>query len=430
MTDARTIPADSLSAQRLAEQGLTYRLINNASAADIDGFQRADARGFADDDPTSAELGEIRPHLAERRNVGVFDDAADADAWPIATLNSWVTPLTVPGGELPMWAISSVTVAGTHRRRGIARNLLEGELRAAASAGVAVAGLTASEATIYRRYGFAPAIPVAQFTIDTRRAGWAAESPTGRVEYIDRPALAAELDAVHGAVRGQRAGQIDGWPLRWQRMAGLLTGQSKAAATRGVRWIDDDGRTQGVMAYHLAEAEGTFRFEMRVGHLAAATPEALRALWHFALHHDLVDKVSVDLRPVDDPLPWLVSDPRAVTLTMHDHGWLRILDLPPALGARTYSAPLDMVLRVTDSLGFAEGTWRISIGTNGKASVAQSADAADVTLSIVELSALYVGGAHARTLAAAGRIEGDAERVAELDEAFRTAEAPLLGIWY
>ena len=52
-------------------------------------------------------------------------------------MNSWVTPMTVQGGaHVPMWAISAVTVAATHRRRGIARNLLEGELRAAAQPGL------------------------------------------------------------------------------------------------------------------------------------------------------------------------------------------------------------------------------------------------------------------------------------------------------
>ena len=61
-----------------------------------------------------------------------------------------------------MWAISMVTVAATHRRRGIARGLLEGELRAAASAGVPMAGLTVTEATIYGRYGFGPAVPVSR----------------------------------------------------------------------------------------------------------------------------------------------------------------------------------------------------------------------------------------------------------------------------
>ena len=186
MTDARSVPVDSASAERLAAQGLTYRFIDTASDADTEAFLRADARGFLDSDPTAEQVGADRSLLAERRNIGVFEADVPVGAWPIATVNSWVTPLTVPDGEIDMWAISSVTVSGTHRRRGVARALLEGELRAAAAAGVPIAGLTASEATIYGRYGFAPAIPVARIRIDTRRAGWVGPDVAGRVEYVDR----------------------------------------------------------------------------------------------------------------------------------------------------------------------------------------------------------------------------------------------------
>ena len=115
------------------------------------------------------------------------------------------------------------------------------------------------------------------------------------------------------------------------------------------------------MAYTLDDVPGDFRFAMSISLLAAVTPDALTALWGFALQHDLVDRVIADLRPVDDPLPWLVKDPRGVEVVVHDHGWLRILDLPAALSARTYRAPLDIVLRVDDPLGFAEGSWRLTI---------------------------------------------------------------------
>src|SRR5690606_91943 len=300
------------------------RVVDMSDDADGEAFLRADARGFLDAEPTPEALAQMRESIAGRRNVGVFEPDAPGGAWPVATVNSWVTPLTVPGGEVPMWAISSVTVSGTHRRRGIARNLLEGELRAAASAGVPIAGLTASEATIYGRYGFAPAVPVARVTIDTRRAGWNHVEAAGRVEYVDKETLAAELAAVHERSRSGRSGQIPGWAGRWRRAAGLAEGDTAAASVRGVRHVDADGAVTGAMAYTLSEVPGAFRSALDIRHLAAETPEALRALWRFAVQHDLVDRVSVDLRPVDDPITWLVADQRAVEVRVHDHGWLRI----------------------------------------------------------------------------------------------------------
>lgn len=430
MTDARSIPVDPASAERLAGQQLSYRTIDMSSAADAEAFFRADARGFLDAEPSAESVATTTAALVARRNIGVFEADADPGALPVATVNSWITALTVPGGEIEMWAISSVTVSGTHRRRGIARALLEGELRAAASAGVAVAGLTASEATIYGRYGFASAIPVARVTIDTHRAGWAASSPAGRVQYIDKATLSDHLSTLHEVARTQRSGQIAGWPLRWERVAGLTPDHPSAASVRGIRYLDESGAVRGVMAYKLDEIPGAFRFEMTIFHLSAVTADALTALWGFALQHDLVDKVSADLRPIDDALPWLVTDRRGVEVVVHDHGWLRILDVPAALSARTYRAPIDVVLRVADTLGFADGSWRLAVDDDGATVTPAGEATADVVLDAASLAALYVGGVSAVQLHAAGLLDATAEVAASIDDAFRAAETPLLGIWY
>ncbi len=432
MTDALTVPVDPVSAARLAAKNLVYRLVDNGSDADTEAFLRAEARGFLDADPTPEQIAADRVLLATRRNVGVFEENAPDGAFPVATVNSWVTPLTVPGGEVGMWAISAVTVSGTHRRRGIARNLLEGELRAAAGAGVAVAGLTVSEATIYERYGFASAIPAAKVSIDAPRAGWNGPATDGRVEYVERQTLQKDLSALHEQARTQRSGQIAGWDARWERIAGLSVGHTAPRAVRGVRYVDADGAVRGAMAYTLKEVAGSFRADMEIHHLTSTTTDALAALWRFALQHDLVSKVVVDLRPIDDPITWLVADQRGVDLTPHDHGWLRLLDVPAALSARTYRAPLDVVFRVEDPLGFAEGSWRLTSGADGTADVARVDDGAeaDVILGVGALSSIYAGGVSAVRLRAAGRLHASTETAAALDDAFRTADAPLLGIWY
>lgn len=431
-TDARAIPVDQTSASRLAHGGLEYRIVDLSESRVSAAFQRAAARGFLGAEPTGESMEHGRAAFEARRNVGVYEADAAADALPVATTNSWVAPLTVPGGaEIGMWAISVVTVAATHRRRGIARALLEGELRSAAAAGIAVAGLTVSEATIYGRYGFGAAIPVARFTVDTRRAGWAGPSPSGRVEFVGKEALAADLGTVHDRVRRERPGQIPGWTGRWEGFAGLSPSDSDKDRVRGVRYVDEDGLTRGALAYTLSEKDATFRFCLRVRHLVAETPDALVALWRFALQHDLVDEVTADLRPLDDPLPWLVADPRGVSKVEHDHGWLRILDAPAALAARTYSAPLDVVLRVEDPLGFAAGTWRLRVDDAGIGSVQPAEDQeADAALDVSALSVLYGGAVRAASLHAAGRITAAAQAIEALDRAFVAFPMPALDIWY
>lgn len=430
--DAREVPADPTSTERLRAAGLDYRIVDLTVDESAEGFQRAADRGFLGAEPNAESLAQGRKTFADRRNVGVYEADAPASAFPVATTNAWVTPLTLPGGgELGMWAISMVTVAATHRRRGIARALLEGELRAAASAGVPVAGLTVSEATIYGRYGFGSAIPVAHLTVDTRRAGWGGATPPGRVEYVDRETLAADIGTVHDRVRRNVPGRIAGWKGRWEGLSGASpTGQDRDKV-RGVRYLDEAGDLRGALAYTLTEKGGTFRFTLDVGLLVAETPEAVAALWRFALQHDLVDEVTADLRPLDDPLPWLVFDPRGVTQVVHDHGWLRILDVPVALSARRYSAPLDTVIRVEDSLGFAHGDWRLRVDASGVATVEQAQNPTpDMTLDVSALSSLYAGAVRAASLHAAGRITGDAASIEALDRALVAFPMPSLDIWY
>jgi predicted acetyltransferase len=430
--DARDVPADPVSEERLSASGLEYRVVDMSDPDQRRGFARADARGFLDKEPDDETIRLMGEMMRERRNLGVYAPGADL---PVATVDSWVTPMTVPGASgasIDLWAISAVTVAATHRRRGIARNLLEGELRAAASAGVPVAGLTATEATIYGRYGFGPAVPVSKLRVDARRAGGislpAADGVT--VEYIEPEALSAALDEVHERARLDRVGDVPGWPLRWRRMSGLVPGDDRARHVRGVRAVDADGVTRGALAYTLDELNDEFAADLAIRHLDAETPEALRALWAFAVNHDLVRDVHADLRPVDDPLPWLVANQRAVQNTVHDHGWLRILDVPAALVARTYRAPLELVLRVSDALGLAEGSWRLRIGSDGRAVVEATTDAPDLVLGVDALSSLYLGGVSATTLRAAGRISASAEVAAAVQDAFACAVAPALTIWY
>lgn len=430
--DARDVPADAVSAERLSRSGLDYRIVDMGDESVAHDFQRAVARGFLGGAPNAESLVYGRAPFLDRRNAGVYDPASPTPLFPVATTNSWVAPMTVPGGRtLDMWSISVVTVAATHRRRGIARALLEGELRSAAAAGVPMAGLTVSEATIYGRYGFGAAVPAMRLEVDVRRAGWAGPAPRGMIQYREGEQLADDLGLVHERVRALRPGQVPGWQTRWQGFAGVAPSDSERDQVRGVRYLDEDGEVRGVLVYTLSEKGGSFRFAMHVRMLVAEHPEALAALWRFALQHDLVDEVKAGLRPTDDPLPWLVADTRAVTQTVHDHGWLRILDVPASLSARSYSAPADVVLRVEDPLDFAAGDWRLRVDESGAAVIeAAGSSEIDATLDVSELSAIYVGGVRASVLRAAGRIDTDAATAETLDRAFASFPAPALDIWY
>lgn len=428
-----TLPVDAASASVLADRQLRLGLVDTADAAAFTAWLRADHRGF--------HLGEAGPEiitpslegLAYRRTTGVWDETARDAASPVATVNSWPVGMTVPGERrVDAWAISSVTVAPTHRRKGIARALLEAELRTAAALGVPLATLTVSESTIYGRFGFAAATFAAHVTIDTRRATWTGPAVPGRLHFVSTAEARAELPALHERIRATGVGELDSWGLRWDGFTGIVTDdKARAASLRAIRYDDTAGELRGLALYRVSDGDADFAAHtLTVEYLASETDDAYAALWRYLLEVDLVSTVKASDRAVDEPLIWQVADMRAVKQAPYDHVWTRILDVPAALAARRYEAPLDTVMQVADDLGFAAGTYRITIA-DGRARVERTDAPADLSLRINELSALYLGGVSATALAAAGRIE---ERtpgaVAALDVAFRGSRAPWLSFWF
>src|SRR4051812_44924907 len=215
MHNATDAPIDAVSEAALADRGLRLALVDTADRTAFAAWTRADHRGFHMAAASDAFLEASLDSVAYRRTTGVWDDSHDS-ASPIGTVNSWVSDLTVPGGRhVDAWAISSVTVAPTHRRRGIARALLEAELRTAASLGVPLATLTVSESTIYGRFGFAAATFATELPIDTRRATWTGPTPGGRLHFIPLAGFRTEVARLHDLIRADGVGQLDSWGLRW-----------------------------------------------------------------------------------------------------------------------------------------------------------------------------------------------------------------------
>lgn len=429
--DYLSIPVDAESAASVAASGLRMELIDTTDRERFTAWLRADVRGFHSPALDDGAVDAMIAGTAYRRTTAVWDDAA---ADPVGTVNSWATELTVPGPALMQcWAISSVTVASTHRRRGIARALLEAELRTARALGLSMAMLTVSEATIYGRYGFASAASGCDWVIDTRRVAWRSPPEPGRILFTDAQEFRGGAPGVWDRARVGVPGAIEIWGRRWDQIAGLVVEERERAKTlRFVRYDDRLGVAQGYAVYRVSGGEPDFTAHtLTIEDLVVATDEAYRALWGFLLSVDLVTEVRASLRSVDEPARWLLGDLRALTSTERDHLWLRILDVPDALRARRYSAELSVVLRIRDALGFAEGTYRLEVGPDGTATVSTDAAPPDLELDVAELSSLFLGGVRLSTLVRAGRViqstEGAASRV---DAAFASPSAPSLGYWF
>ena len=440
----RAGPVDEQSRARLAESGLDYRRVSVADD-EFGSWLQSVARGFLDGERSDAQVDATRERSGYRRLTGVYDPQAPVADAPVASIASWLGDLAVPGGALiPSCAISAVTVSPTHRRRGIARAMLEGELRAAQAAGIPIAMLTVSESTLYGRYGFAPAARRAGWRIDTKRAGWIGPRPEGRIDFIPRERARELMPVLHDRVRHLTAGEIDVPGSHWDNFAGTSPVAEKAGEKRAVQYTDPAGDVGGVAIYTVHPDDEDFtKAKVSVNYLVAADDDAYAALWRFLLELDLVAEVSSHELAVDEPLLWMIADQRAATVSVFDHQYVRIIDVVASLETRRYGAAGSLVLDVDDALGLSAGRYLLETAADGSGRVrrlddGETVDAVVLTLGIAELSATYLGGVSVATLARAGRVTAQAggaastssEAVATASRVFGWHTAPRLSIWY
>lgn len=328
--------------------------------------------------------------------------------------------LTVPGGAvLPMAGVSWVSVAPTHRRRGALNGML-GELHRHMDA-YPIAGLGASEAGIYGRFGYGPATTWQQLSVDREQARFHPEVPDpGGVRIVRVDEHRAQIEEIYERWRLQTPGGLHTPRQLWDEV-----------------FADRDAARGGGSAYYCLlhpDAFAMYRVHsgdrkdrVEVTKLAAVTPEAHIALWRTLLGLDLMATVNVDTHP-DDVLPYLLTDPRLVRTTGSGDGlWLRMLDIPAVLQARTYSADLSVVLCLSDPALGGGGRYALEIH-NGRAQCVPTDAAAEVHTSLSVLGSLYLGAHRASAFAAAHRLRCDDPALpAQLDAAFASDVPAELG---
>lgn len=426
-------PLDHALRSGVAASSLDARRVDDADRAQTDAWLEAVSRGFLDGERTEVQRQAYFDHTAHRRKVAVYDAAAPEPTIPVATFASWGTRLTVPGGSVPACAISSVTVAPTHRRRGLLRHLMAGELRTAAGLGFPLAALTVSESGIYGRFGFGPAVTAAGWEIDVRRAGWVGPAASGRIDFVGRERGRELAESLHARIRPAMTGEVDRPGGQWDSAFGTRPDAEKPERMRVLQYRGDDGEVDGLALYSVTENDADFASSaIHLSMLLAATDAAYASLWQFLLSMDLIATIHASELAVDEPLWWMLADQRAAKISLRDHHYLRVLDVPAALEARRYAAGDTLVLEVDDPLGIAGGTFVLTVDETGAAAVDPVADAPVgeplVRLGVTELSAMLLGGVSPVTLAKAGRLQtDDPERAARV---FATPAAPRLSFWY
>lgn len=388
--------------------------IRTARPADLDAIKSLDAASFGDSWAPEA-FADVFGVL----DIESFLVATDGDII-IGTTADYPFTMTVPGGALEVPGVTWVAVEVTHRRRGVLRGLMQRQLSDFRAAGKAAAILTASESGIYGRYGYGVASHVRKIEIDRRRVSLHIPGDASRVERVSKDVARKRMPEIHERWRAINSGALSRSDAWWD----LLT-KDRESERSGMSELFYLMHDDGFLAYRIKGDwnDGDARHMCWIADYIVVTPEAHRDLWQVVLGLDLTGTISGYRVPIDDPLQHLVNESRLVKTTHVGDGlWLRPLDVPTLLAARTYAVDVDVVIGVRDEL-FGDGTYLLRGGNDG-ATCAPTDRRADVTFDVAALGAAYLGGTRLAPLSAAGRIDGDPSAMTRLDRAFLTDRAP------
>lgn len=387
-------------------------------------FVRAVSAAFGSH-PSDEEYDEWRAVFEIDRTLAAFEGDRI-----VGNAGAYSLELTLPGeGSVKMAGVTTVGVRSTHRRKGILTAMMRTQLEDVRERGEPLAGLYASESVIYGRFGYGLASSQIGIEIETDRSAFRAPLPEGRVDIVDADAAAKVLPDIHDRARRQTVGDINRTAPWWDNyFKDKEKDRGGASARFYVVHESEAGQPDGYWAYRVKGdwPHGLPGATLIIDDWAVTSDAAYANLWRQLLDVDLVAKVSSWKRPVDEPLRFLLADARRMRVTaMTEELWLRPIDVPACLTARTYRTDGRIVLEVVDDfMGFSGGRFALDAATGG-ATCTPTDEAADLTLGVAELGAIYLGGTNASVLARAGRIdEHAAGALQRADVLFGTDRAP------
>ena len=341
----------------------------------------------------------------------------------VGVVGSFAFDVTVPGGAtVPMGGVTWVSAAATHRRRGFVRRLMHDVHADIDARGEPLANLGASEGTIYERFGYGIASQQRTARIEVRGAELRedARPEPGTVRFMDDDEARRHIPPLWDRFRRLRAGEVTRSPELHELLARMRARPDGGASSTFHLRHDD-----GFASYRIKSewSNGWANHELQLSDLVAVTPAAHAALWDTLLNMDLVAAITTRVLPEDDPLPYLLTNYRAVrTVALTDGVWVNVREPRTVLAARTYATDDRLVIELTDRAGNS----RIAVeGAPDGASSRAVRTRPDLTMTSATLGALLYGGARPSRLAAGRKLDARNDDVLRrADLFFPTAPLP------
>jgi predicted acetyltransferase len=356
--------------------------------------------------PKPERLVVHQPYMEFDRTVAAFDGSRIVGTSGVESFK-----MTLPGFMTePVGGVTMVTVSPTHRRQGILTGMMSKMFEDMDARGESLAILYASESVIYGRYGFGLGSLGVTLETDPRYSAFDRHPEiTGTVDLITAEEASKVLPPLYERVYTQRPGCISRnggwWDISFKDLEHWRNGYSNR---RYAVYTSGKGKLDGYAMYRVKDDWIDDQFpnsHLSVTDFITATPEARAGLLQFCLNVDLVTKVTIDRTSIDDPLRWMMADPRRLRMkTVADALWVRLLDIPKALSSRRYSTEDCLVFEVDDPFRpDNSGRYVVEGGPDGATS-RRVRSKPDLCLQVTDLGAAYLGGTPFSPLARAGRI--------------------------
>jgi predicted acetyltransferase len=307
-----------------------------------------------------------------------------------------------------------------------------------AEPGTHVSALHASEPAIYGRHGYGLASLELEVKLSRGTTLTAPGLDEAAAEITTRMVTITEDDVPQRMLACHRdtaeAGAVVGALDYYERICLELPEHVRGKESWRVLFARRDGRDVGFAMFRREDKWEHARPAGELDVLAVfGEPAARLTLLRRLVDFDLVGTVKVRTVGSEDPvLAWAGGPRSTAAVETYDSLWVRLVDLPEALMARSWSAPCDVVVEVVDSAApWNQGRWRIHADDSGAAEVERTDTDADLRLGVQALGAAYLGGSNLLGLARAGLVtEARAGAARELWRAMRADVAPTAAIGF
>lgn len=377
------------------------------------------------DDPKDRESWKQR--ILDVGGIDRGQIAEDGDR-VVGSLGCFDFDMTVPGGSTPCAGTTWVTVAPSHRRQGVLRAMMQAHLDEAVGHGDSIAALWASDSAIYGRFGYGMAVEAVSIDLERTAASFKPGLPVpDKIEMVTTEAAASILPPLYEHIRTQTPGAFarsDAW---WshRRLRDTPDRREGQTALRTAVAYTDTGEPSGYAQFRIkGKFDGAHSDDrLHIIEIFGTSPSSWLALWTLVMGFDLVTRIKAEFRPLDDPLFEFLVGLRRVKRTLTDTMWVRVLDVCSALTARSYAHPDNLTLAITDAMGYATGTYRIS-WDGVTAGCETTSEPPELTMDVSSLGVGLMGRPAFANGVRAGTISGSIEAATRADRMFSHGRAP------